>query len=146
MYTFIIYQFIYLTIYVSIYDVHLILVELINGSYKDIWWQSTRNIFRSPNFCSPVFSEPPSVWPFLNHKKPIDINWMQMHAAEAVSRQSPRLLTSTTGCSLNIVFFSEDFKNIPNSDLSLFSLLVSVCTHTRQRCSITDRVQKNNNI
>ena len=50
---------------------------------------------------------------------------------------------STTGCSLNIVFFP---KNIPDSGLHLFSLGVSVCTHTRQvehqRCSRTGRVQK----
>ena len=42
--------------------------------------------------------------------------------------------------------FSEDFKIF----LSLFSLGVSVCTHTRQvehqRCSRTFRVQKNHNI
>ena len=42
--------------------------------------------------------------------------------------------------------FSEDFKNIPDSGLSLFSLGVSMCTHTRQvehqRCSRTGRVQK----
>ena len=39
-----------------------------------------------------------------------------------------------TGCSLNIVFFSEDFKNIPDSVLSLFSLGVSVCnTHQAGR-------------
>ena len=48
-----------------------------------------------------------------------------------------------TGCSLNIVFFSEDFKIF----LTLFSLSVSVFTHTRQvetqRCSRTGRVQKN---
>ena len=36
-----------------------------------------------------------------------------------------------TGCSLNIVFFPI-FLNIPDSALSLFSLGVSVCTHTRQ--------------
>ena len=40
--------------------------------------------------------------------------------------------------------------NIPDSCLSLFSLGVSVCTHTRQvehqRCSRTDKVKKNNNI
>ena len=51
-----------------------------------------------------------------------------------------------TGCSLNIVFF-RIFKNISNSGLSLFSLGVSVCTHTRQvenqRCNRTGRVQKN---
>ena len=44
------------------------------------------------------------------------------------------------------VFF-ENFKIFPDSGLSLFSLAVSVCTHTRQvehqRCSRTDRVQKN---
>ena len=42
--------------------------------------------------------------------------------------------------------FSGDFKIF----LTLFSLSVSVCTHTRQvenqRCSRTDRVQKNHNI
>ena len=46
--------------------------------------------------------------------------------------------------------FSEDFKNIPDSGLSLFSLGVSVCTHTRQAehqcCSRSGRVQKNPNI
>ena len=51
-----------------------------------------------------------------------------------------------TGCSLNIVFFRRFF-NIPDSGFSLFSLGVSVCTHTRQvenqRCSRTGRVQKN---
>ena len=39
------------------------------------------------------------------------------------------------------------FSNIPDSGLSLLSLGVSVCTHTRQvehqRCSRTGRVQKN---
>ena len=42
------------------------------------------------------------------------------------------------------------FKNIPGSGLSLFSLGVSVCTHTRQvedqRYSRTGRVQKDHNI
>ena len=41
-------------------------------------------------------------------------------------------------------------KNIPDSGLSLFSLGVRVCTHTRQvenqRCSRTDRVKKNHKI
>ena len=54
-----------------------------------------------------------------------------------------------TGCSFNIVFF-RIFKNISDSGLSLFSLGVSVCKHTRQvvhqRCSRTDRVQKNHKI
>ena len=53
---------------------------------------------------------------------------------------------SPTGCSLNIVFF-RFFKNISNSGLSLFSLGVSVCTHTRQvehqSCSRTGRVKNN---
>ena len=40
-------------------------------------------------------------------------------------------LSLSTGCSLNIAFF-RFFKNIPDSGLSLFSLGVSVCTHTRQ--------------
>ena len=52
-----------------------------------------------------------------------------------------------TGCSLNIVFLFRRFKNIPDSGLSLFSLLASVCTHNRQVeslcCSKTGRVQKN---
>ena len=47
-------------------------------------------------------------------------------------------------------FFSEDFENIPDSGLSLFSLCVSVCTHNRQvehqRCSRTGRVKKNHKI
>ena len=47
------------------------------------------------------------------------------------------------------VFF-RIFKNIPDSGLSLFSLGVSVCTHTRQveqqRCSRTGRAQKNHQI
>ena len=47
------------------------------------------------------------------------------------------------------VFF-RIFENIPESDLSLFSLGVSVCIHTRQvenqRCSRTGRVQKNHKI
>ena len=51
-----------------------------------------------------------------------------------------------TGCSLNIVYFW-NILNIPDSGLSLLSLGVGVCTHTRQvenqRCSGTDRVQKN---
>ena len=46
--------------------------------------------------------------------------------------------------------FFRFFKNIPASGLSLFSLGVSVCTHTRQvphqRCTRTSRVQKNHNI
>ena len=50
-----------------------------------------------------------------------------------------------TGCSFNIVFFSEFLKLFR----TLFSLSVSVCTHTRQvehqRCCRTDRVQKNYN-
>ena len=50
--------------------------------------------------------------------------------------------SSNTGCSSNIVFFRR-FKNIFRT---LFSLGVSVCTHTRevehQRCSRTGRVQK----
>ena len=54
-----------------------------------------------------------------------------------------------TGCSLNIVFFFEDFK-IFRTLASLFSLGVSVRTHTKQaehqRCSRADRVQKNHNI
>ena len=45
-----------------------------------------------------------------------------------------------TGCSLNIVFFSEFFEKFR----TLFSFGVSVCTHTRQvknqRCSRTGRV------
>ena len=44
------------------------------------------------------------------------------------------------------VFFFKDSKFILDSGLSLFSLGVSVCTHTRQiehqRCSRTGRVQK----
>ena len=51
-----------------------------------------------------------------------------------------------TGCSLNIVFFFEDFEIFR----TLFSLGVSVCTHTRQvehqRSSRTGRVQKNSDI
>ena len=50
-----------------------------------------------------------------------------------------------TGCLLNIVFFSRRFSNIPDSGLSLFSLGVSVCTHTKQvehqRCRRTGRVR-----
>ena len=50
---------------------------------------------------------------------------------------------TTTGCSSNIVFFSEDFKIFR----TLFSLGISVCTHTRQvenqRWSRTERVKKN---
>ena len=54
----------------------------------------------------------------------------------------------STGCSLNIVvFFSKILKY---SGLFPFSLGVGVCTHTRQvehqRCSRTDRVQKNHKI
>ena len=51
-----------------------------------------------------------------------------------------------TGCSLNIVFFSEDFEIFR----TLFSLGASVCTHTRQvehqRCGRTGRVQKNHKL
>ena len=51
-----------------------------------------------------------------------------------------------TGCSLNIVFFSDFWKIF----WTLFSLGVSVCTHNRQvehrRCSRTGRAQKNNKI
>ena len=43
------------------------------------------------------------------------------------------------------MFFPEDFKIFPNSGLSMFSLGVSVCTHTRQvehqQCSRNGRVQ-----
>ena len=43
--------------------------------------------------------------------------------------------------------FSKKFQIIPDSGLSLFSLCVSVCKHTRQveyqRCSRTGRVKKN---
>ena len=46
--------------------------------------------------------------------------------------------------------FSKILKYIPDSGLSRFPLIVSVCTHTRQvdhqRCSRTCRVQKNHNI
>ena len=42
-----------------------------------------------------------------------------------------RFVSITTGCSLNIVFFSELFKIF----WTLFSLCVSVCTHTRQKTS-----------
>ena len=53
---------------------------------------------------------------------------------------------SGTGCSLNIVFFSDFIKIFR----TLFSLGISVCTHTRQvenqRCSRTGRVQKNHKI
>ena len=49
-----------------------------------------------------------------------------------------------TGCSLNIVFFPKIFEYSGLSGLSLFSLGVSVCTHTwqveHQHCS---RVHKN---
>jgi len=58
-------------------------------------------------------------------------------------------LLSSTGCSL-ICVYSKKYFNIPDSGLSLFSLGVSVCTHTRQlehqRCSRNGRVQKNHNI
>ena len=54
-----------------------------------------------------------------------------------------------TGCSLNIVFYSR-ILNIPDSCLSLFSLGVSVCIHSRQvehqRCSRNGRVQNNHKI
>ena len=47
-------------------------------------------------------------------------------------------------------FFPQIFKNIPDSGLSLLSLSVSVCTHTRQvenqRCSRFGGVQKNHKI
>ena len=53
---------------------------------------------------------------------------------------------SNTGCSLNIVFFSDFWKIC----WTLFSLGVSVCTHNRQvenqRCSRNGRVKKNHNI
>ena len=49
-----------------------------------------------------------------------------------------------------ILCFLRKFLNIPDSGLSLLSLLVSVCTHNRQvenlRCSRTGRVQKNHKI
>ena len=54
-----------------------------------------------------------------------------------------------TGCSLNIVFFSEDFKIFRILDF-LCTPSVSVCSHTRQvenqRCSRTGRVPKNHKI
>ena len=60
------------------------------------------------------------------------------------------IMNRFTGCSFNIVFFFRFFKNIPDSGLSLFSLGVSVHTHTRkvenQRCRRTGRVQKKNTI
>ena len=49
------------------------------------------------------------------------------------------ILTQSTGCSLNIVFFFRILKSIPDSVLFLFSLGASVCTtvHTpgRQKTS-----------
>ena len=59
------------------------------------------------------------------------------------------LKRACTGCSLNIVFFSKILK-YSGLCFSLFSLAVSVCTHTRQVehqcCSRTGRVQKNHQI
>ena len=55
----------------------------------------------------------------------------------------------STGCYVIMCFF-DDSKYILDSGLSLFSLSVSVCTHTRQvehqRSSRTGRVQKNHRI
>ena len=56
-----------------------------------------------------------------------------------------------TGCSLNIVFFSEDYKIFRTLAFLCFSL-VSVCVHTHpagrthQRFSRAGRVQKNSEI
>ena len=53
---------------------------------------------------------------------------------------------NSTGCSLNILFFFPKILKYSGLWPSLFSLGVSVCTHTRQvehqRCSRTGRVQK----
>ena len=49
-----------------------------------------------------------------------------------------------------ILCFFRFLKNIPDSGLSLFSLGISVCTHTKQvenqRCNRTGRVRKNHKI
>ena len=61
-------------------------------------------------------------------------------------RSFSRVRISPTGCSLNIVFFSEFFKIFR----TLSSLGVSLCTQSRQvenqRCCRTGRVQKNHKI
>ena len=67
--------------------------------------------------------------------------------ADPTSRcHAVKRLQDDTGFSLNIVFFTEFLKIFR----TLFSLGVSVRTHTRQvenqRCSRTGRVQKNHNI
>ena len=53
----------------------------------------------------------------------------------------------SVGYRVFIIYIFFKFKKNPDSGLSLFSLGVSVCTHTRQgehqRCSKTGRVQKN---
>ena len=68
------------------------------------------------------------------------------HINEEKSHSKCHFSHSGTGCSLNIVFYSEFFKIFR----TLFSLGVSMCTHTRQvehqRCSRTGRIQKNHNI
>ena len=80
---------------------------------------------------------------FLVHKKPVFFG-------NKDNNNLKRSKNYNTGCSLIVVFYFRRFKNIPDSGLSLFSLSVSVCTHTMQvelkRCSRTGRVQKNHKI
>ena len=60
------------------------------------------------------------------------------------------LISSYTGCSLNIVFLSKDFRIFRTLAFLCFPLVSVLCTHTRQvehqRCSRTGRVQKNHKI
>ena len=78
--------------------------------------------------------------PYIIH---IDITLRQRYAQICAFSNCP---SWSTECSLNIVLFSVFFKTFR----TLFSLGVSVCTHTRQvenqRCSRTGRVQKNHKI
>ena len=89
----------------------------------------------------------------MSHSTNDHFNWARNYWQLEYYKEGPQfqegMREAHTGCLLNIVFFRR-FKNIPDSCLSLFSLGVSVCTHTRQvehqRWSRTGRVQKNHNI
>ena len=81
-------------------------------------------------------------------------DWRKLFLTYKLSKNNAKLgimqhALCSTGCSLNIVFFSKNLKYIPDSDLYPFPAL---CTQTtkrqveHQRCSRTGRVQKDHNI
>ena len=75
--------------------------------------------------------------------KMLDIFFFESSSLKMPQCTRDHIFHTCTGCSLNIVFFSEFWKIF----WTLFSLGGSVCTHTRQvehqRCGRTGRVQKN---